>query len=152
MKVELKANEYYFFIWDCSKEYSLNRLPWGNEVFDVMILIFNESFLSSDSVTILAKKLVAANTDWIDVLGPKSEWVHDQIDLASVRVGRQDAVGDGSPMTGWDEDIKACEEFAEDVSGGGPGGQGNKLICVLGDSNDFNLFVSELKKKLEEND
>lgn len=67
----------------------------------------------------------------MEVFGKESESVHDAIDLASVRVGRQKDVGDGDPMTTWQEESSSAE-IASYIWTGGQGDSARKLLVLVG--------------------
>ena len=90
----------------------LRSLPWGSEQFDVFLVVLDASFMSDDLEGILID-LVKRNSDWIETFGNGAEELHDRIDRIGVLVGRQDAVGDGNPMTAWHEDLVSREEIVE---------------------------------------
>lgn len=112
---------------------SLDDLPWGNEEFDAFVVVLDPSALGESGAVF--RTLVALNVDWVETLGPGAETLHDQIDAASVAIGRQTAVGDGSPMTAWHEDLIEMDQVVEYVRGGGHGASERKLVLVVGDVN-----------------
>ena len=67
----------------------------------------------------------------MEVFGKESESVHDAIDLASVRVGRQKDVGDGDPMTTWQEESSSAE-IASYIWTSGQGDSARKLLVLVG--------------------
>jgi hypothetical protein len=145
MGIELRTKDTRFYICDYSEEPHLERLPWGQQEFDAMIVILCESSISNDLIQIVIAELIMRNTDWIETIGTKSEWLHDEIDKASVRLGRQKQVGDGSPMTAWHDDMQISDMF-EHVVVGGHGVNDNKAVIIIGTHIDFMMFVEELKK------
>ncbi len=145
MSVELQGKYCRYYICEWSEGLSLGELPWGKEEFDVSILIFDQSIALSNSVKKLVEELVRRNSDWFETLGVGAERLHDEIDKAGVRAGRQKAVGDGSPMTAWFEEVTDPKQMAEHSF---LGGSDNRVIVVLGTSKDFNRFVAAIKKEL----
>lgn len=117
--------------------------PWGTETFDCFV-INRSRRLQEECVNQLARELASARTDWIETFGPMAESLHDAIDLASVQVARQTAVGDGSPMTAWHEDIASDRALAEYLSTGGHGFQSVKFVAVLGEAHDENKLRGAL--------
>ena len=95
------------------------------------------------------EKLVALNNDWIETLGPGSETLHDHIDQASVDVGRQTAIGDGFPMTGWDEELVRSDEMAEYITRGGHGASEYKLVLVIGSKKHSIRFAEQMKQQIQ---
>ncbi|MBN2513795.1 MAG: hypothetical protein JXB18_12725 [Sedimentisphaerales bacterium] len=104
---------------------------------------------TSEHTQLWIDELVLKNTYWFYTLGPKSEWLHDQIDLASVRSGRQKTVGDGSPMTSWHEDVNTYAEMADFVC---PATNDFCVILVIGNISDFEQFMIALIHKLFNSD
>jgi hypothetical protein len=152
MGIELRSKDTHYYICDHSEESHLAELPWGEKQFDAFIVILRESAVSSDLIHIVIAELVMRNTDWIETVGPKSEWLHDEIEKASVRLGRQKQVGDGSPMTAWHNDIKKLSDMVEYVGNGGHGGNDYKAVIVIGNPIDFTMFVEELKENISRED
>jgi hypothetical protein len=152
MGIGLKSKLNLFYILDTSDEPLLETLPWSEEEFDALIVIPRESAISKDSIHVIIAELVMRNTDWIDVIGLNSEWIHDEIDKTSVRLCRQKQIGDGSPMTGWNEDINEFNKMVEYVGDGGLGGNDNKAVILIGNPSDFAMFVEELKLYISKED
>jgi len=108
------------------------QLPWGDEECDAFVAILDPQMLNAVLAAQLAKGLVDLDTDWVETMGKKSEYLHDTVDLASVAAGRQTKVGDGSPMTVWDDDMTDFEAMVDYVQLGGQGAFDNKLVIVVG--------------------
>lgn len=72
------------------------------------------------------EELCRTRVDWVATCGPLAEAWHDAIDEASVRVGRQSKVGDGSPMSAWHDDATSFEQMAEVARFVG----GNNAVCL----------------------
>src|SRR6266403_1174380 len=71
----------------------LRTLPGGEEPFDCVVFLCD--FNRGKSVCKkLSRELVEANVDWIQIAGRGAEKLHDEIDAASVAMGRQTAIGD----------------------------------------------------------
>jgi hypothetical protein len=97
----------------------LRRLPWGKRRFDCGIFIHPRAHKTIIESCI--REAVSGNSDWVATYGADAETWHDRVDQASVEIGRQKRVGDGSPMTAWFDDIKSLDQF--DIStcyGAGP--------------------------------
>src|SRR4029453_2131316 len=86
----------------------IEGLPWGDEQF--YALFFVSASAAPAKVEQALRSLVAANTDWIFTAGTQPEFWHDRVDQLSVEVGRQQQVGDGSPMTAWFEEITSLDQ------------------------------------------
>ncbi len=56
-------------------------------------------------------ELLTKKCDWVHTTGEDSKYWHDYIDQRSVDLGRQAAVGDGNPMTAWDEEMTGPEKW-----------------------------------------
>ena len=120
----------------CSEIASFDDLPWGEELFDVYIIMFQKSF-DEASAERLSSYLVKLNNDWIETMGCNAELFHDVIDQESVKSGRQERVGDGKPMTVWGEEFTDLESINMDsiveyIANGGVGLNFNKLIVIIG--------------------
>jgi hypothetical protein len=144
MHTELQRKDYRYYICDFSSAMSLGELPWRNDEFDVFILNFDVPIASINACKLIIENLVSRNTDWFHTLGIQAEQLHDEIDLAGVRLGRQKAVGDGSPMTGWFEEITTTKEMAEHIDYTSLNCD-NRVVVVLGTTDDFNRFVDAMK-------
>ncbi len=128
---------------------AITVLPWGNDLFDCVVFICNLACLNVVADR-LAETVVNANTDYVHVVGPRAEWFHDLVDATSVRIGRQAHVGDGSPMTTWDEEASSLHEMARSASAL-HGGHDYVFIWVVGSSQDFNKASEVLSVHLKEN-
>ena len=122
----------------------LDSLPWRDEPFDCAVCACDadQTRRHGDEIAAL---LVAANTDWITTTGRDAEWLHDLVDNASVQHGRQHAVGDGSPMTAWDEDAIAFDQMAEAAYYSSHGNTDQTLALVVGAAIDVNCLVESLR-------
>jgi hypothetical protein len=128
---------------------ALFQLPWGNQLFDCVIIVLEDSLLQKN-IEDICNSVVVANTDWVQTTGARAEWLHDQVDIASVKVGRQRQVGDGSPMTAWDEEALKPMEMAE-VLYTSLGGVEYVLALVIGNKKQFDNFVKIAKKTIRRN-
>jgi hypothetical protein len=88
---------------------SLESLPWGDEQFDA--LVFVAAAAAPAEVEQALRSLVTANTNWIFTAGTQAGFWHDRVDHVSVEVGRQQQVGDGSPMTAWFDEIQSLDQW-----------------------------------------
>lgn len=76
-----------------------DQLPWRGSECDAFVAILADELLTEEVTEAVSEGLVELPTDWIETMGNRSEYFHDRIDDASVAVGRQARVGQGSPMT-----------------------------------------------------
>jgi hypothetical protein len=125
----------------------LTDLPWGDAQFDCVVFAC-DSARAFVVGPVLATELARANVDWIQVAGCGSEELHDQIDRASVSVGRQQAIGDGSPMTSWHKNALAPEQMA-DVAFHCFGGCEWVLVLVVGQRSDLLASIAAVKRRLK---
>jgi len=102
----------------------------------------------SELAPMIAEDLVRLPTDWIDIMGTGSEWLHDVIDRAAVAIGRQDRVGDGIPMTAWHDDLRDMAAMIDFLRLGGLGGTDHKLVVVVGDAPSTVGFADGLSSSL----
>ena len=120
--------------------------PWGDEPFDCTVLTFDASSLRDQSVA-LCEFLVNANTGWINTAGQAAQWLHDEIDVASVARGRQESVGDGSPMTAWDDESSDPPQMVESALMLGDGND-NVLVIIIGSDADHALVETTIRSCL----
>jgi hypothetical protein len=97
--------------------------------FDCFIV--NRSNEFSGTNRRLMEAIVSRAGEWIEVFGYAAEAIHDAIDAASVRIGRQSAIGEGDPMTAWDDTL-SDPEIASYVWAGGQGHGSSKVVIVVG--------------------
>jgi len=114
--------------------------PWGKEMCDCFIVLGDRE-VDPEIARCLALEIASLNNDWVEVYGTHSEKLHDMIDEASVAIGRQEAVGDGSPMTAWHTEMVRLEEIAPFI----PGAQPVTLVVLVG-QDDYAL--KQLKQKI----
>lgn len=115
---------------ECKCDFFLiNRKP--NAIVEESILI--------DAIAIHAE-------DWVEVFGLDAEAIHDAIDLASVTLMRQHAIGDGNPMTAWHDDIIDELDIAAYILTGGLGHGENKIVLVMGTRKDEDSIIRELEE------
>lgn len=124
------------------------HLPWGDEPYDCGVLTFDANSLSHHSAA-LCEFLVDSNTSWISTAGREAQRLHDEIDVTSVARGRQKFVGDGSPMTAWDDEATDASVMVEYVLILGDGHE-NVLVIVVGSDDDYGLIESEIRARLTE--
>ncbi len=120
--------------------------------FDCFLVNRLESFSCADSTFI--DILGGLEADWIEVFGHQSEQIHDAIDLASVKANRQKSVGDGVPMTSWN-DNERDDAIAERIMCGGLGVSVRKVLIVIGsECDEINLVraISTAMKDVTEID
>jgi hypothetical protein len=123
----------------------LRSLPWRAELFDAFVISLEDEDASERTRDAIAE-LVRLNNDWVETFGIAAERLHDDIDEASVAVGRQRAVGDGSPMTAWHDDLTSLERIVDYIRRGGHGSCDYKLVGIA--STSVTPFIVELKKRL----
>jgi hypothetical protein len=85
------------------------RLPWGRRRFDCGIFVHPSA--SYENVEQCLQEVVRHNSDWICTYGADAEAWHDRVDHASVEIGRQKRVGDGSPMTAWFDEVTRLRDL-----------------------------------------
>lgn len=124
--------------------------PEMDAPFDCFIVNQCES-TDNTSFRVFSRALCAGELQWAEVLGVEAERLHDAIDEASVAIGRQLKVGDGSPMTTWKtfSRIGPSERsaIAEYIATGGQGETDVKLIVVFGDIELFDKLVEEIESR-----
>jgi hypothetical protein len=121
----------------------MDALPWGLDPFDCVVFLCEKL---PDSASIAAE-LAGTAADWIQVAGVGAEALHDAIDRASVAIGRQRAVGDGSPMTSWHEEDTTPAQMAQ-VALLCFGGEDRVAIVVVGNAQAFEASVHALQDGL----
>lgn len=89
--------------------------------------------LTVEEIGVVAATLAKSRCNWIEIFGYGAERLHDAVDEAAVVIGRQSKVGDGDPMTTWNEELTADGEIAEYLWTGGQGDSDWKLLMVVGD-------------------
>jgi len=118
-------------------------LPWGDEPFDCVIFLCDTGQAEAVRED-LSREIARANVDWVQVAGIGSEELHDAVDRASVAVGRQKAVGDGSPMTSWHDEASSIEQMAK-VAASCFGGEDRVLVLVVGREQDLAASAAAVK-------
>jgi hypothetical protein len=88
--------------------------------------------LSDELAGEIAAEIVKLPVDWVEIFGSRCEYLHDRIDVASVSIGRQEKVGDGSPMTAWHNHLSEIEDIVSYIRTGGQGSAGTKIVVVIG--------------------
>lgn len=112
--------------------------------FDCFLINRKANAVAEEAILINA---IALHTkDWVEVIGLDAEAIHDAIDIASVTLMRQRAVGDGNPMTAWHDDIVDGPEIAAYILTGGLGHAENKLVLVMGAREDEDTIIRDLEK------
>jgi hypothetical protein len=136
-----------FFVGLYSSE-SLRRLPWADSAFDCIFVAIEGEKARPLGVS-FASSIVQTNVDYVQTVGPDSEWLHDLVDEEAVLSGRQSAVGDGSPMTTWHDEVVTLEgaaEIAHLCFGSTP-----YVLCLLtGGEPTLRSFVGALEAELSE--
>jgi hypothetical protein len=124
---------------------SLAMLPWGGARFDC-VLVSVDHARTRELGANFADQIVRFNNDYISVTGPDSEFIHDLVDKASVRAGRQEKVGDGDPMTTWHHDATTIEDGVK-LAYLCPGGEEFVLCLVVGSPEDLERFITSLDRR-----
>jgi len=133
-----------FVLFNTKESFDLKYLPWGDSKFDVFIPLLS-SPIHFDSFRPILKSVLLKNCDWVETFGADSEEWHDRIDSLSVTIGRQQKVGDGSPMTAWHEELIAIDDCIEYILDGGHGYTYNKLVIPFGDLDQIMRFYRLFK-------
>jgi hypothetical protein len=118
----------------------LKEPPWGSAKCDCFVILGDRD-VDPETARSLAFEIASLNNDWVYVYGTHSEKIHDLIDEASVALGRQEAVGDGVPMTAWHTDLVRLEAIAPYI----PGAQPVSVVILVG-QDDYAL--EQLKRKI----
>ncbi len=118
----------------------LASLPWGGEPFDCVVFLCD--LARAEAVRGgMSHEIARAAVDWVQVAGRGAKELHDALDHAGVDVGRQRAVGDGSPMTSWHEEASSVEDMAQ-VAAASYGSHEQVLILVVGREQDLIAAVA----------
>ena len=121
--------------------------PWGGELYDCFVL--NRSLLPSPGVIVdLATEIARGTNDWVQVLGRDAELIHDAVDEAAVKTGRQKAVGDGSPMTSWHEDKSTVEAMMDFVLRGSFGTCDYLVAVFIGSNEEYSEALTSAKSRI----
>jgi hypothetical protein len=116
-----------------------------NDVGDYDCFVLNRhDVLSQDTVLSIAKQLAQPRFEWIEVFGFNAELLHDMIDRAAVTIGRQSMIGNGNPMTAWNEERVELREILSYIVTGGQGACDWKVLLVIGTESQFQEVVSTL--------
>lgn len=97
--------------------------------FDCFVVNFAEP--PEDAGNALIAAIVRQVGGWVEVFGDQAETIHDAIDSASVSLGRQAVVGEGSPMTTWQEETRESD-IASYIWTGGQGESLRKVVVLVG--------------------
>ena len=134
---------YYAGLFDGSP---IGPFPWADALFDCVLISANHQ-KSRQLASGFANQIVGCNVDWVQTTGPDAEAIHDLVDEAAMRAGRQQSVGDGSPMTSWHEEAVTLERMAE-VAHYCQGGSDYVLCAVVGDDSELRRFLDCLRQRL----
>lgn len=121
-----------------------DKIPWETEECDVFVVTLDGKLLPNNLADEIAIEIVSLPVDWVETFGPRCEYLHDRIDAASVLIGRQEKVGDGSPMTAWHNHLSDIEEIVSYLRTGGQGSAGIKIVLVIG----AERSADEIREKL----
>ena len=138
-----RLRDYYVLRFNGS---ALGNFPWGDATFDCVLVSANHQRTKQLGKE-FANQVVRCNTDWVQTTGPDAELIHDLVDEASVRAGRQHKVGGGSPMTSWHTEATTLEEIAE-VAANCLGSSDFVLCVAVGETTSTNRFIGCLRQKL----
>ena len=114
------------------------------EECDAFIVALDGEFLSDELVDEIAATIVKLPVDWVETFGPRCEYLHDRIDLASVAAGRQEKVGDGNPMTAWHNRLLNIDEIASYIRAGGHGAAETKIVVLIGAEHSVDLIARKI--------
>ena len=140
----LYINEYgvRFTLLDIDDESSFPAI--ADMIYDAYIVNTAE-LLSDVELRHIASTPLRFHVEHVASLGHFAERIHDQIDEAAVELGFQSAVGEGVPMTFWNDDLRSFEEIAAYVLRGGVGGNDDKLVFIKGSLVDIQRFQVAMK-------
>jgi hypothetical protein len=125
----------------------LTLVPWGDEQYDCFVLNLSP-LLHAGDIHRLALEIARGRNDWVQVLGAHCEAIHDAIDRASVEVGRQAAVGDGSPMTSWHTDKVTLQEMVDFVLRSSLGASDYLVVLLLGPDQEYSEALTLLRSQI----
>ena len=125
-----------------------SAFPWDDACFDCVVCVCDPA-LARKVAENIALDIVGWNVDWVDTTGEDAEHMHDLIDAASVRIGRQNLVGDGNPMTAWHEGAVTIPQIAKSVEFFGAGNE-HLLLLVIGDDAHLHAIVEHVRRVLSE--
>ena len=114
------------------------------EECDAFIVTLDGKFLSDELVDEIAATIVKLPVDWVETFGPRCEYFHDRIDLASVSAGRQEKVGDGNPMTAWHNRFGNIDEIVSYIGAGGHGAAETKIVVLIGPEQSADLIARKI--------
>ena len=89
--------------------------------------------------------ILSMRCDWVETFGHSCEQLHDLVDEKSVRIGIQQNVGDGKPMTAWQSKMHVPDEVAEWIVCGGHGYHDDAIVVIHGESERIAEFVSAIR-------
>jgi hypothetical protein len=124
----------------------LSNLPWGDDTFECAILPCKDDAVL-EILEDIAQEVVNANTEWVHATGIHAEQLHDLIDRTSVKIARQEKVGDGSPMTAWFTESTTIQQKAKIVFNNF-GGSEYAIAVIIGDDQEFKEAVMAINNEL----
>jgi hypothetical protein len=124
----------------------LSHLPFDGAEFECIILACDDKIIQMVAENI-ALEVSSARTDWVYTTGTFAEWLHDLIDETRVRIGRQDKVGDGSPMTAWFNEALTVTQKVKIVFSAFSGCS-DIVALIVGDQPCFDTMVSAIRNEL----
>jgi len=131
IQIESSPGTFTAYLVTERKAPTIDQLPWNVEESDAFVVVLDGELLSDELAAEIAESLVKLPVDWIEIIGPRTEYLHDLIDEASVAIGRQPKVGDGNPMTAWHQ-FSDLYETVSYLRVGGLGATERKIVVVIG--------------------
>ena len=131
---------------------SRSNAPWPVELlsqerkYDCFVINMRNS-LSEEQIGFVVTKLARSPCLWIETFGFDAERIHDAIDDEAVAIGRQSKVGDGNPMTSWNDESMTENEFASYALTGGQGDSEWKLILIIGEEDAERRISAAIESK-----
>jgi hypothetical protein len=122
-------------------------VPWSNSPFDCF-LITGDNGNSRCHFQQVAIDVVSSCCVWVEVCGFASQELHDAIDQSSVSVGRQQRIGDGSPMTAWHDELTDLDSVAAWIAIDGLGSEAIKVALVLSDDINPGTLAEQITRRL----
>lgn len=125
--------------------YSICATDTGATLFDCFVINLNES-LTDIEMHDIAERLAGPCFEWIEIFGFKAEILHDMIDRAAVISGQQQNVGDGYPMTTWNDEAAILDDTLSYIATGGQGTCDWKILLVIGTVRQYHEITSAQSK------
>ena len=132
VRIESRPGEFTTYVVAQGNVPEANQILSTTEEFDAFVITLDSELLSEELADAIAARIVRLPVDWVETFGPRCEYLHDRIDAASVSIGRQEKVGDGSPMTAWHEHLSNIDDIVSYIRTGGQGTAETKIVVVIG--------------------